>query len=86
MHPDFYPYDESRFLNPGDTINRVSTVMTVLEAPEAGGATVWPYLGISVFPEKGSAVMWFNTRSDAVPDNMMLHAACPVLLGQKWSE
>lgn len=52
----------------------------------AGGATVWPYLGVSIFPEKGSAVFWYNTREDAQPDPLSLHSACPVLLGQKWSK
>ncbi len=47
---------------------------------------MWPYLGVSVFPEKGSSAMWFNVKSDAQVDDMTLHAACPVLLGQKWSE
>ena len=55
-------------------------------APTAGGATVWPFLGVNVFPEKGSAVWWFNTKSDSVPDLETKHAACPVLLGQKWSK
>ena len=49
-----------------------------------GGATVWPYAGISVFPEKGSAVFWHNVRASDVPDIFTRHAACPVLLGQKW--
>ena len=35
-HPDFYDYDESKFYDPESKINRISTVMTVLEAPEAG--------------------------------------------------
>lgn len=35
-HPDFYPYDEHRLVHPDDNGNRISTVMTVLEAPEAG--------------------------------------------------
>ena len=34
--------------------------MTVLESPTAGGATVWPYARISVFPEKGAGVYWRN--------------------------
>ena len=34
----------------------------------------------------GSAVWWFNTKSDSVPDPETKHAACPVLLGQKWSK
>ncbi len=31
-----------------------------------GGATVWPYVGVYIIPEKGSAVAWYNTRADAV--------------------
>ena len=67
-------------------INRISTVMVNMYAPKAGGATVWPFLGVSVFPEKGSAVWWFNTKTDSVPDPETKHAACPVLYGQKWSK
>ena len=82
VHPDYKKYSTpySKYAN----INRVVTVMSILDAPAAGGATVWPYLGVNVFPEKGSAVWWFNTRSDSVPDIETKHAACPVLLGQKW--
>ena len=43
-HPDYYKYDTP--LRDYENINRVSTVMTVLDAPEAGGATVWPFLGV----------------------------------------
>ncbi len=35
-HPDFYDYDEKAFYDPNSKINRISTVMAVLEAPEAG--------------------------------------------------
>jgi hypothetical protein len=35
-HPDYYDYDERSFYDPESKINRISTVMTVLEAPEAG--------------------------------------------------
>ncbi len=34
--PDYYDYDERKFYDPESKINRISTVMTVLEAPEAG--------------------------------------------------
>lgn len=79
VHPDYHKYSD-----PSYNINRVSTVLSVLDDPEAGGATVWPFIGVNVFPEKGSAVWWFNTKSDSVPDLETKHAACPVLLGQKW--
>ena len=49
-----------------------------------GGATVWPYAGISVFPEKGAGVFWHNTFSDSMPDEYTAHTACAVLLGNKW--
>jgi prolyl 4-hydroxylase len=49
-----------------------------------GGATVWPNAGISVFPKKGSAAFWYNIRTSDIPDQYTMHAACPVLLGQKW--
>ena len=81
VHADYFPFSQPTY-----NINRVSTVMSVLDNPEAGGATVWPFAGVSVFPEKGSSVWWFNTKSDSVPDPETKHAACPVLLGQKWSK
>ena len=86
VHPDYNRYDERKFRDAASGINRISTVMTVLEQPAAGGATVFPYLGIANFPEQGSGVWWYNTRSDAHVDQMTQHMACPVLLGQKWSE
>ena len=82
VHPDYNKYNDLSKEN----INRISTVMSVLDNPEAGGATVWPYVGVNIFPEKGSSIWWFNTKSDSVPDPETKHAACPVLLGQKWSK
>ena len=49
-----------------------------------GGATVWPYAGISVFPEKGDGIVWHNLFRNGDPDLLTTHAACPVLLGNKW--
>ena len=85
-HPDFFQYDSNDPFKYTPLINRISTVMTVMEAPDAGGATAFPYIGQVVFPETGSAVMWFNTLPSAEPDEETIHAACPVLLGQKWSK
>ncbi len=45
---------------------------------------MWPNAGITVFPEKGSAVWWYNLRRSDRPDYFTQHAACPVLLGHKW--
>ena len=49
-----------------------------------GGATVWPYTGMSVNPEKGSATYWHNFSRSGRLDELSNHAACPVILGSKW--
>ena len=54
IHPDYQKYDPNDLFKYNQNINRISTVMTVLDAPEAGGATVFPFLGLAVFPQKGS--------------------------------
>ncbi|CAG0913350.1 unnamed protein product [Notodromas monacha] len=57
---------------------------TELTDVEEGGRTVFPALGLSVKPRKGSALLWFNLRSDGRPDLRTLHGGCPVIRGFKW--
>ena len=54
----------------------MATILTILENPIAGGATVWPYAGISVFGKKGAALFWHNTFSSSIPDRYTRHVAC----------
>ena len=49
-----------------------------------GGATVWPYIGVSVFPEKGDGIVWYNLLRKNAVDYHLTHKACPVILGTKW--
>ncbi|CAG7821544.1 unnamed protein product [Allacma fusca] len=51
---------------------------------EAGGATVFPSLDLSLWPKKGSAAFWYNLFEDGKGDLSTRHAGCPVLLGSKW--
>ncbi|KAH8334808.1 hypothetical protein KR074_010744, partial [Drosophila pseudoananassae] len=51
-----------------------------------GGQTVFPDIQISVKPQKGSCLVWFNTFDDATPDPRSLHSVCPVLVGDRWSK
>lgn len=51
---------------------------------EAGGATVFLEMKISVMPQKGTALFWHNVRRNGDPDMNTQHAACPVVSGIKW--
>lgn len=84
-HFDYFPPDD-----PGSAVpmqvggQRVSTLIMYLNAVEAGGATVFPKLGLEVCPAKGSAVYFEYTNSKNQIDPMTLHAGAPVMRGEKW--
>lgn len=49
-----------------------------------GGETVFPYVKVRVPARKGTAAFWYNLRSSGDDNYYTRHAACPVLLGNKW--
>lgn len=51
---------------------------------DQGGATVFPTLGLTIYPKKGTAIFWFNLYSSGAGKMATRHAACPVLQGDKW--
>lgn len=55
---------------------------------DAGGETAFPKGGpeggFKVRPVKGSAVAFYNLLEDGNGDDLALHAALPVLKGEKW--
>ncbi len=63
---------------------RVATVMAYLSQVEAGGATVFPNLGIGVRPRRGDVLVWFNLNKNGVLDKRTFHGGCPVIKGSKW--
>jgi prolyl 4-hydroxylase len=40
--------------------DRIQTFMVYLTDVEAGGATAFPFLGLSVWPKRGDAITWYN--------------------------
>ena len=61
---------------------RVATLVTYLNTPAAGGATIFPDVGFQVSAVAGNAVFF----SYALPHPMTqtLHGGAPVLTGEKW--
>lgn len=63
---------------------RIMTFMTYLSDVQIGGHTIFPFLGLSVKPLKGSALFWFNFDADMSFSRIIEHMGCPVVFGNKW--
>lgn len=46
------------------TGNRIATFLVYMTDVEAGGATVFPTLGLTLHPVKGAAAFWYNLLPD----------------------
>ena len=63
---------------------RLMTFMIYLSDVEAGGHTVFAQPNISVKPQRGTALYWFNMGANNNYDSRVRHCGCPVLYGNKW--
>ncbi|XP_065202591.1 prolyl 4-hydroxylase subunit alpha-1-like [Planococcus citri] len=64
--------------------NRLTTMLFYLNDVTLGGETVFPHIGLSVTPIKGSVVVWHNIHADGSQSRLTDHSACPVIIGEKW--
>jgi prolyl 4-hydroxylase len=70
---------------------RFATLLFYLNTPPQGGETVFPravnptnHEGLSIAPQKGTAVLFYNLLPDGNMDDLSQHASKPVLQGEKW--
>ena len=75
----------------GEPTSRLITLLLYLtnqESEQAGGETSFPKgmggKGFRVRPVKGNAVLFYNLLEDGNGDDLALHAALPVIEGEKW--
>ncbi|KAK0412616.1 hypothetical protein QR680_006310 [Steinernema hermaphroditum] len=58
-------------------------MLLVAKTAEEGGGTVFPYLGVTVQPEEGDLIVWFNADSRGSRELHSIHGACPIRSGTK---
>lgn len=63
---------------------RVSTLIVYLNEVERGGQTAFPESGLAVTPRRGCGLYFEYCNSAGQLDPQSLHAALPVLAGEKW--
>ncbi|XP_046888222.1 prolyl 4-hydroxylase subunit alpha-1a isoform X3 [Hypomesus transpacificus] len=83
-HFDFGRKDEPDAFKELGTGNRIATWLIYMSDVPSGGATVFTDVGAAVVPKKGTAVFWYNLFPSGEGDYSTRHAACPVLVGNKW--
>lgn len=63
---------------------RIATLVMYLNDCPAGGATVFPQLGLEVLPQRGAAVYFTYVTGSGALDPRLLHGGAPVAAGEKW--
>jgi prolyl 4-hydroxylase len=84
-HHDFLvPQNDANRASLARSGQRVSTLVMYLNDVPAGGATVFPDLGLEVAPRRGHGVYFDYANAAGQVDHATLHAGAAVELGEKW--
>lgn len=71
---------------PAEKGNRVATALMYLNDDFEGGGTTFNWFNRTITPEKGKLVVFSDTYiGTQVPDPNSMHAAEPVVTGEKWA-
>jgi len=98
-HYDYF-HDAVNVRNGGQRVATVLMYLADAASPAAGGETAFPNVArpssppsaspcaagvLAARPVKGDAVLFHSLRLDGSLEPRSLHAACPVLAGEKWA-
>lgn len=84
-HTDYFEPDTDEYRAfAGTRGQRTWTFMIYLNDVHEGGQTEFPHLGTTVSPRRGVAVIWNSLRADGSVNPDTLHAAKPVIRGEKF--
>ncbi|XP_016975119.1 prolyl 4-hydroxylase subunit alpha-1 [Drosophila rhopaloa] len=65
--------------------DRLTSIKFFLNDVTEGGALVFPHLNLTIWPQKGSAVVWQNLNNEMDANEDIIHLSCPVIVGSKWT-
>lgn len=80
-HYDYFPKQK---VDPTKGGQRLGTFLLYLNDVADGGETVFPKVGASIVPKKGTAVYFHYGNSKGQVDPLSLHASIPIVQGEKW--
>ncbi|XP_026850692.1 prolyl 4-hydroxylase subunit alpha-1 [Drosophila persimilis] len=63
---------------------RIATAIFYLSDVPHGGATLFTELNVTVFPQAGTVLFWYNLAHSGDHDMRTRHTGCPVIVGSKW--
>ncbi|WP_420828144.1 2OG-Fe(II) oxygenase [Cytobacillus citreus] len=80
-HFDYFPSGQIQLENGGQ---RIATFLMYLNDVEEGGETIFPKIGLSIVPKKGTALYFHYGNNKGQVDRLSLHSSVPVTKGEKW--